>query len=666
MLFNSQNQSRTLRVLIVACLVATGVTISSATAQEEKEFTVEQKGQVLNYRPTQEVNFDYKFSGKPPKEAIEKAQMQKAEKLFKGKLGYVLADETNRVVRVLIDSNEDRKLDYFSYFKDGAEVYREIDTDYDSKRNEFRWLGAGGTRWGVDRNQDGEIDFWKVISAEEVAFEVFMAIRNRDDARYQRLLITDAEFRSLGLTGTIAADAAKRLDRARKQFGQMVRGQKMINEKAKWINSGNGQPSIAAAGVGLSKDIICHDHASSVFESAAGTDTLALGTLVQIGNVWRLMELPQVVPRGKPIENGGVLFPIVQIDPIPDDSTGGGTVQPQILADLFAKLDKSEKSIDKLNKPGVQMANLQKDRAMIQWDIYKNQPANEKATWLENIGDTVSNAYQIGNYPDGLKFLRSLTKTLKDNNRQDSLDYIRWRMIHADYLKRLDDGDNRQDEVTGKWYYGELEKFSSEFPKSKFAPEALFGIGQNFEVSRQQDLAKARQWYGVCASKHGQTEYGKRAAGALIRLNGRGKPIPFKGKTVDGKVFDISNRTLRGRVVVVFYWQLWCGNQSCNAKGDTAFEVFQDLKSKYKDELVIVSANIESPTTAAKYRDFGGEMDGLFEMHVPGGMEKSPLAGQLGIVSEPTMIVWDKKGNMAEAESGVGDLERIVQRLMKE
>ena len=312
------------------------------------------------------------------------------------------------------------------------------------------------------------------------------------------------------------------------------------------------------------------------------------------------------------------------------------------------------------------MANLQKDRAMTQWEIFNKIPANEKSTWLENIGDTVSNGYQQGNYPDGLKFLESVIKTLKENKRTDSLDYIRWRMIHAEYLKRLDDGDNRQDEETAKWYYEQLEKFANEFPKSKFAAESLFAIGQNFEVSRQQDLAKAKRWYQACAQKYPNSTFGKRAAGAVARLDGRGKPVPFKGKTVDGKVFDISNKTLRNRIVVVFYWELWCANQSSNAKGDTPFEVFQDLKSKWKDELVIVSANIEGEATAAKYDDFDGDLTGLFEMHVPGGMENSPLATQLGIVSEPTMIVWDKEGNMHDAESGVGDLERIIQRLSKE
>ena len=491
-----------------------------------------------------------------------------------------------------------------------------------------------------------------------------MAIKTRDDARYQRLLLTDAELSSLGLSGDVAKAAAAGLDNARKGFANMVRSQKTIDGKAKWINSGNGQPNLAAAGSGLSKDLLCHDHASSVFESAAGTDTLALGTLVRVGDTWRLMELPQVVPRGKAIGNGGILFPIAQVIPYRERGEDEDLQMDAALAGLYEDLTKLESEIGKEGEPGVAMAKLQKDRAMMQWKIYQKIPEKEKSNWLENIGDTVSNAFQEGNYPKGLRFLEQVIKTLRDAKKTDSLDYIRWRMIHSEYYKRLDDGDNREDEKTAEWYYDQLEKFVAEFPKSKFAPEALFAIGQNFEVSRSADMEKASRWYQACQQRYGTTDFGKRAAGAVDRIGGRGKPVAFSGATVDGKQFDISNKVLRDRVVVVFFWEMWCADQKVNAKGDTAFEVFQDLKSKWKDKLVIVSANIEG--VADDYKKFTGPLTGVFEMHSPGGMEKSPLAAQLGIVSEPTMVVWDTKGNLYDAESGVGDLGRMVQKLLKE
>ena len=635
---------------------------NDAQAKQKKKFGEKEISTALSYKAKQEVDYDLKVQGRATAEQIKTTKMQSSSKLF-GKTGYVLADATNRVVRVLLDTDKNRKLDTFSYYKDGIEVYREIDTDGDDAPNEYRWMGSAGTRWGIDRDQNGEIDQWKVISAEEVAYEVFMAIKTRDDDRYQRLLMTNQEYSSLGLTGDVAKAATAALDKARKGFSAMVLKQKTINEKSQWINSGNGQPNIAAAGRGLTKDLLCHDHASSVFQSGSATDTLALGTLVRIGDTWRLMELPQVVPRGKAIENGGILFPVAQIIPDLADTDDPAIRVDEQLAGLYGELTKFETSIGKEGEVGVAMSKLQKDRAMMQWKIYQKIPENEKLNWLQNIADTVSGAYQTGNYPEGLRFLESVIKTLREAKKTESLDYIRWRMIHAEYLKRLEDGDNRQDEKTNEWYYDQLEKFVAEFPKSKFAPESLFLIGQNYEVSRNADMEKASRWYRSCQQRYGTTDFGKRAAGAVQRLNGKGKPVAFSGTTVDGKKFDISNQVLRDRVVVVFFWEMWCADQKVNAKGDTAFEVFQDLKSKYKDRLVVVSANIES--NAADYEKFTGPLNGVFEMHVPGGMEKSALATQLGIVSEPTMVVWDLKGNMYDAESGVADLGRIMQKLTK-
>ncbi|MEZ6094425.1 MAG: hypothetical protein R3C03_09335 [Pirellulaceae bacterium] len=66
--------------------------------------------------------------------------------------------------RIYLDTNGDRKLDSWSFSK--TEVYRGLDTDGDENRDEIRWLGTAGTRWGLDKDQNGKIDDWKQISAE--------------------------------------------------------------------------------------------------------------------------------------------------------------------------------------------------------------------------------------------------------------------------------------------------------------------------------------------------------------------------------------------------------------------------------------------------------------------------------------------------------------------
>lgn len=82
--------------------------------------------------------------------------------------GLLIVGPTGQPLRWLADSNGDGKIDQLSFFKDGIEVYRDIDSDFDDKIDQSRWLATAGTRWGIDKDQDGILDEWKMISAEEV------------------------------------------------------------------------------------------------------------------------------------------------------------------------------------------------------------------------------------------------------------------------------------------------------------------------------------------------------------------------------------------------------------------------------------------------------------------------------------------------------------------
>src|SRR5580704_12341299 len=71
--------------------------------------------------------------------------------------GWLLLDPQGRPLRRFFDSNGDRNIDVWSYFKDGLEVYREYCISVTSNAdqlplapNHFRWLSTGGSKWGVD------------------------------------------------------------------------------------------------------------------------------------------------------------------------------------------------------------------------------------------------------------------------------------------------------------------------------------------------------------------------------------------------------------------------------------------------------------------------------------------------------------------------------------
>jgi len=202
---------------------------------------------------------------------------------------------------------------------------------------------------------------------------------------------------------------------------------------------------------------------------------------------------------------------------------------------------------------------------------------------------------------------------------------------------------------------GELQRFYKQFPTSEFAPEALHQLGQNNEVDAGEP-DKAIQWYQELARKFPKTAYGQRAQGALNRINGKGKRVPFKGKTSSGKVFDLSGEALRGKIVVLHFW---------DTDGTTGFKELQKLNAKWEDEVVVVGANINEKT--ADFTKFMKENRAInwTQLHAPGGMDKSVLAIQVGLVAQPLAMIFDQEGKLVEDNISFGDLEREVQRIMR-
>ena len=89
-----------------------------------------------------------------------------------------------RCCAIFVDTNADNTVDQWSYYKDGVEVYRDIDSNHNGKADQCRWLNTAGTRWGFDKNEDRTIDVWQMISPEEVSAEVVAALRDADVARF--------------------------------------------------------------------------------------------------------------------------------------------------------------------------------------------------------------------------------------------------------------------------------------------------------------------------------------------------------------------------------------------------------------------------------------------------------------------------------------------------
>ncbi len=139
----------------------------------------------------------------------------KVESVFnaeKRNVGWALRDGQGKLLRRFIDSNGDKRLDQWSYFQDGFEVYRQSDLDGDRRVDECRWLNAGGTRIAVV--EGGKIKQWKKISAEEASKILVQALASGDLALLETVMATSDELTAAGVpkevVAKVAASAEKR------------------------------------------------------------------------------------------------------------------------------------------------------------------------------------------------------------------------------------------------------------------------------------------------------------------------------------------------------------------------------------------------------------------------------------------------------------------------
>ncbi len=177
---------------------------------------------------------------------IPTAEQAKECKISPEKIGsataWVVRGPDGGVLRQFIDSNNDNVVDTWSYFRDGLEVYRDIDANFNNKADQYRWFHTAGSRWGLDRNEDGKIDVWKSISAEEAAEEAVAALRTKDPARFARLLLTKDDVAQLGLPKPLADRLAERTAAAVKAFASL-QAEAKIDAKAEFTDFGGMRPA---------------------------------------------------------------------------------------------------------------------------------------------------------------------------------------------------------------------------------------------------------------------------------------------------------------------------------------------------------------------------------------------------------------------------------------
>ena len=551
--------------------------------------------------------------------------------------GFLVVDSEGVPLRWLADLNGDKKVDQWCYFLNGVEVYREMDTDFNRTADEYRWMGTAGMRWGVDSNEDGEIDRWKVISAEEITLEVVEAVRTQDASRFARLLVNADDLQTLGLGDEKKQQLEQRVTEAARSFTDFAKTQRMIGKETKWSNFGAEKPGLVPAGTdGSTNDVIAYENAVAIIDDSSGKpQQLLVGTIVQVGNTWKLADAPQAVESDATMKTGFFFSS--------SDSRRNAYVSndSSAMQELVENLDKIDVKLTRAS--GDERVQLNADRAdILEKLIRQAESADEVRDWIHQFADTVGAAAQAGDYPQGVDRLRDLATKLQSMNRgQDHLDYVAFRVIQSEYYCDLAGKDPNYAKVQED-YLKNLEQFVQNYPESNDAAEAMVQIGLQSELAG--DLNAARKWYSQSAERFASLPYGKKAAGAFRRLNLEGQEFPLVGTTVDGKKFDL--KQYRNQIVVIHCWASWCG--PCKAD----MNKLRELQEKYAKTRGFNIVGINFDETREKANDFlkAEKSYRWAQLYDENGME-SELATRLGAISLPITIVVDGNGKVISSST---------------
>jgi thiol-disulfide isomerase/thioredoxin len=561
---------------------------------------------------------------------------------------WVVRGPRGEVLRSFADTNGDRVVDRWSYYKDGSEVYRDIDSNHNAKADQARWLNAGGSRWGVDEDENGSLDAWKSISAEEATAELVEALRSRDPAVLARLLPTKADLEAAGFAEPRLSELAGRVAAAQRGFPAVAAAaQKQLGAAVRWNNMLAPQPGVLPAGAdGIAKDVVAYDNVVALVDAEGGKGgQVYVGSLVRIGDTWRPVDLPQVPDaQGEIGDSVGFFSPRIA-----DRGAGeAGGQESEKLKPILAKLRDIEGKLSASsaqNRPG-----LLGEQANLLGQVVAAAEASEQPFWVKQLAETVAAGVQEGALPDGIERLERLATAVAAD---DSLAaFVAFRLASARYAANMQQSGADVGKVQSAWL-DELKHFVEKYPKAPDAAEAMLQMGIADEFSGEEKQALAR--YTAIVTDFPESASAKKARGAARRLESVGKPLALAGTAIDGK--PVAIESLRGRPVLVHYWATWC--EPC--KVDIA--QIRELYAKYgpKKFAVVGIALDSNKSELAKF--LAAKPIPWPQLHEAGGLD-GRLAEELGVLTLPTMILIDADGKVVDRNLVITDLEKKLDSLL--
>ena len=574
-----------------------------------------------------------------------------AERRGKGS-GWVVLGPSGQTLRKFLDTDGDKKMDQWRYYNQGVEVYRDIDTNDNDLVDQSRWLNLGGSRWGVDQNEDGRIDVWRVLSAAEASKEAIRTMVAGDDAGLQLVMVNAEDLKAIGLNQQMAAKLLESTAEAGKKARAILSKSRSLTAQSKWVRFDAQMPStIPEDDEKAVGDIQVYENSMAIIESQGKFLGVQIGEMIRIGEVWKLTQVPQPIEADGTVSSpGGLLMQPSQASLGP--ATAG--TSPEV-EKLLIELQKIEEAFTKPNIDRAAIKALMARRAeLLRKAIELADTDEEKLLLTKQMVDGYALAAQMGTYPEGAADLRAMETDLRLRSPKSVLvPYTSYRRIQAQYYVDLQQAEkDKAADVQKEWIKG-MEDFLKQYPESEDAADAMLLLAHHEELSGR--LKESGDWYQRLVRERPKTDSGSRAAGALRRLDLKGKPLVLNGPSVDGAPVDV--RSYRGKTVLVVFWA---------SEYRVCEEDLPQLRALYNDNRAkgfeILGVCLDSQKETVKPFVTQHRLTWA-QIYQPGGLN-APAAMNYGIVSLPTMFLVNSEGIVVSRNASVQDVKTALPALL--
>ena len=518
-------------------------------------------------------------------------------------------------------------------------------------------MNLAGTRWGIDQDEDGVIDEWKMISAEEVTRVAMNALAKNDIKAFKNLMITEAELTEAGIQNPFADKIRESVNSAAKDITAMLAKTKMITPDTVWVRFDGSMPGLIPADeIKTNKDLHVFENVMAIVDTKGKSGLIQFGELIRVGNAWRLTQVPLPIEgESMQVTEGGILMqPVAGTNTLPSNTTVGLSKEMQGLLDELQKLDQNSPTPDQ-GPQAVARYNTERV-AIIEKLIAAAKNEDDRSQWTRQMVDGLAAAVQTVGYKEGLKQLQAIRDQVqKKSQDQDLIAYVTYRTLLADYSSQLQSTQSEQLRDVQTWWLEQLEDFIKKYPNSDDAAEAMLQLAVTQEFSGK--VAESKKWYTKLVESHAKSEAGTRGAGALRRMNLSGNELELTGNSLAGGSIDV--KQYRGKALLVIFWSSWC--KPCTED----LPQIQELYNKYHSQgFDVLGINLDAtPEQAEAY--IKQHKIAWSHIHEEGGLEGAP-ARDFGVISLPTMFLVDKTGKVVNRSATVADLKKSLPGLLQE